>query len=196
MRKETTRVQIASTLIVMRGYPGTGKSTIAREIARAVKAVLIDKDIIRQTAVDVLGDRPDIGDFAYELMFALTREQLKLGLSVVFDTPLTYYRTYEQAHLLAQSFHIPMQVIHCQCPPEIQKRRLEGRKGMVSTFQITSWEEWQHWKPRFEEYGAKECVIDTSHPISVSLAKVLEHLHMLHYSSDCEGMLKAHDHDQ
>ncbi|HLZ81889.1 MAG TPA: ATP-binding protein [Ktedonobacteraceae bacterium] len=170
-----------STFIVMRGYPGTGKSTIARAIAAALHAPLIDRDILRQKAVDIFGDLPQIGRFSYELMFALVEEQLSLGLSVVVDTPLTYRTTYEQSKMLAKTFQIPMLVVHCQCPPDVQKRRLEGRKGKVSEFQITSWEEWMQWKPRFENYDDGGCVIDTSNPLDDSLAKVMHTIHELHH---------------
>src|SRR5579884_2267934 len=102
-RRKTTTVRTVSTFIVMRGYPGTGKSTIARAIATALHAPLIDRDIIRQVGVDILGNLPAIGRFSYELMFALTREQLKLGLSAVVDTPLTYRTTYEQAKQMAET---------------------------------------------------------------------------------------------
>src|SRR5437660_12336046 len=117
------------TLSVMRGYPGTGKSTIARAISTALHAPLIDRDILRQKAVDIFGDLPQVGRFSYELMFALAEEQLSLGLSVVVDTPLTYRTTYEQSKKLAKTFQTQMLVVHCQCPPDVQKRRLEGRKG-------------------------------------------------------------------
>jgi len=168
------------TLIVMRGYPGTGKSTIARAISAALHAPLIDRDILRQKAVDIFGNLPHVGRFSYELMFALTEEQLSLGLSVVVDTPLTYRTTYEQAKELAQTFHVPMVVVHCQCSPEVQKRRLEGRVGKVSEFQITSWEEWMQWKPRFEDFDDEGCIIDTSNPLDDSLAKVMRTIHELH----------------
>ncbi len=171
----------SSTFIVMRGYPGTGKSTIARLLATALHAPLIDRDIIRQMAVDLFGDLPQVGQFSYELMFALAREQLRLGLSVVVDTPLTYRTTYEQCKEVARTFRVPMLVVHCQCPPEVQKRRLEGRKGKVSEFQITSWEEWEQWKPRFEEFEDEGCIIDTSNPMDESLAKVMRSIHELGY---------------
>jgi predicted kinase len=167
----------------MRGYPGTGKSTIARAIATALHAPLIDRDIIRQKAVDIFGDVPGVGHFSYELMFALTQEQLRLGLSVVVDTPLTYRTTYEQSKELARAFDIPILVVHCQCPPDVQRRRLEGRKGTVSEFQITSWEEWQRWKPRFEDFDDGGCVIDTSNPLDDSLAKVMHCIHELHHQA-------------
>lgn len=163
----------------MRGYPGTGKSTVARALAAALRAPLIDRDVIRQKAVDIFGDIAGVGRFSYELMFALAREQLRLGLSVVVDTPLTYRITYEQARALAEAFHIPMLVVHCQCSPEVQKRRLEGRKGKVSEFQITSWEEWLHWKPRFEQFEVESCTIDTSNPLDDSLAKVMRYIQEL-----------------
>ena len=165
----------------MRGYPGTGKSTIARLLATTLQAPLIDRDIIRQVAVEVFGNLQPVGQFSYELMFALTREQVGLGLSVVVDTPLTYRRTYEACLEIAQTYHVPMLVVHCQCPPEVQKRRLEGRKGQVSSFQITSWEEWERWKARYEEFEDHGCVIDTSHPMHESLAKVMRCIHELHH---------------
>src|SRR2546429_3278406 len=164
----------------MRGYPGTGKSTIARAIAAALHAPLIDRDILRQKAVDIFGDVPHVGRFSYELMFAIAAEQLGLGLSVVVDTPLTYHTTYEQSKALAKAFHTPILVVHCQCPAEVQKRRLEGRKGKVSQFQITSWEEWEQWKPRFEEFDDEGCIIDTTKPLDESLAKVMRSIHELH----------------
>lgn len=178
--KETLTMQNKSIFVLMRGYPGTGKSTIARAIATALRAPLIDRDIIRQKAVDIFGDAHEVGRFSYELMFALTEEQLSLGLSVVVDTPLTYRETYEKSLKLADKFNIPMLVVHCQCPPEVQKRRLEGRKGTVSEFQITSWEEWLRWKPRFEEFHDHGCLIDTSNPLDDSLAKVMRTIVELH----------------
>ncbi len=171
-----------NTLIVMRGYPGTGKSTIAQALAQTLQAPLIDRDIIRQMAVDILGEQPEIGRFAYDLLFALSRKQLELNLSIIIDTPLTYHRTYEQAREMAHTFHIPMLVVHCQCPPELQKRRIEGRKGAVSQFQITSWEEWEGWKPRFEEYEDHGCIVNTANPIHDSLSHILSCLQQLQTS--------------
>ena len=170
------------TLIVMRGYPGTGKSTIARMLAMTLRVPLIDRDVIRQTGVDTLGEIAEIGWLSYELMFAFAREQLKLGLSVVIDSPLTYYNTYVQARQIAETLHVPMLVVHCQCAEELQRRRLEGRKGAVATFQITSWEEWLRWKPRFEYFEDHGCVLDTGKPLDESLARVESALQALHAS--------------
>lgn len=175
-------VQSSNIFIAMRGYPGTGKSTIARLLASSLHAPLLDRDILRQAAVDTFGNVPQVGSFSYGLMFALAREQLQLGLSVVVDTPLTYRRTYERCLEIARECSTPLLVVHCQCPPEVQKRRLEDRKGQVSNFQITSWEEWERWRDRYEEYDDHGCVIDTSHPMDESLAKVMRCIQDLHHN--------------
>jgi hypothetical protein len=87
-----------------------------------------------------------------------------------------------------------MLVVHCQCPPEVQKRRLEGRKGNVSTFQITSRDEWKQWKPRFEEYEDGGCTIDTSKPMDASLATVMRSSHDLHNSQTGLAEQEISDH--
>src|SRR5260370_16981815 len=70
-RRENTTMHTGSTFIVMRGYPGTGKSTIARLLAPALHAPLIDRDIIRQTPLDLLRDLPPVGHLTYYFMFPL-----------------------------------------------------------------------------------------------------------------------------
>ena len=166
----------------MRGYPGTGKSTIAKALAMALRTPLIDRDVLRQTVVSTLVQLSDndAGRLAYELMFSLARAQLSMGLSVVLDSPLTYHTTYQQIERIAHEFHVPLLIVHCQCSEAVQRHRLEGRKGDVFDFQITSWEEWQHWKPRFELFDDHGCILDTTQPLDDSLARVFHILQALH----------------
>jgi predicted kinase len=177
---DRTGVRNPVTLIMMRGYPATGKSTIARAIASALQVPFLDRDVICQVGVDILGTVPEIGRLSYELLFALAREQLALGLGVIVDTPLTYRVTYERALQMAQELHVPLLVVHCRCSLELQRKRLEERKGKVSTFQITSWEEWQRWQPLFEEFDDNGCVLDTAQPLLDSLTKVFHALSASH----------------
>src|SRR5947209_2269421 len=39
--------EYSTMLIAMAGLPGTGKSTLARQMARALSGVVLDKDVIR-----------------------------------------------------------------------------------------------------------------------------------------------------
>ncbi len=69
------------TLIAITGLPASGKSTLARELARRLRAPLLAKDSIKEPLLDVLGpgDRSHsrrLSDASFAILFALAREML------------------------------------------------------------------------------------------------------------------------
>ncbi|MGH7537112.1 MAG: AAA family ATPase, partial [Gemmatimonadales bacterium] len=85
------------TLVLMKGPPGSGKSTIATALGRRLGWPVIDKDAVR----DLLPD--ELGGISYEAMLALAERQLSIGLNVIADSPLGYARAYAKAHAVAAS---------------------------------------------------------------------------------------------
>jgi predicted kinase len=75
------------------GVQGTGKSTLARALGRAMGAVVLSRAPLMDVALaaGVPVDPPQdsrlksVGDLAYDLQSALLREQLGMGHSVVLD---------------------------------------------------------------------------------------------------------------
>ena len=94
-------------LIVFAGLPGTGKSSLARAVARELRAVYLDKDTIKDAVIAVarelkIEQGPDLaGPISYELLVVLARDNLSLGLSVVLDSPAGYRQFREQVSELA-----------------------------------------------------------------------------------------------
>ena len=69
------------TLIAITGLPASGKSTLARELARRLRAPVLAKDSIKEPLLDVLGhgDRAHsrrLSDASFAVLFALAREML------------------------------------------------------------------------------------------------------------------------
>jgi predicted kinase len=67
------------TLIVVSGAPGTGKSTIARELGTALRLPVLSLDPIKEALADVLGLGDEewsnrVGDAAAEVVFRLATE--------------------------------------------------------------------------------------------------------------------------
>jgi predicted kinase len=77
-------------LILIIGLPGTGKSTLARSLARHLRVPLICKDTIKEPLLDLLGapDRSEsrrLSDASFAVMFALARDCFRAGTDVILE---------------------------------------------------------------------------------------------------------------
>lgn len=72
-------------LIVLGGLPGTGKTTIAREIVASSPAVYLRIDTIEQAIVSAKVLAGDVGPAGYVVAYELARANLALGQTVVAD---------------------------------------------------------------------------------------------------------------
>jgi predicted kinase len=77
-------------LIVVTGLPATGKSTLARELARLLKVPLIAKDMIKERLFAVLGtaDRAHsrhLSTASFAVQFAVAGELLMNGRRVILE---------------------------------------------------------------------------------------------------------------
>jgi predicted kinase len=72
-----------STLIVFGGLPGTGKTTLSREVARRCGAVYLRIDTIEQSIRATLP--VEMGAAGYAVAMALARQNLSIGQTVVAD---------------------------------------------------------------------------------------------------------------
>ena len=75
-------------LIIITGLPGTGKTTLARELAAARTLPLICKDTIKEPLLNVVGSGLSsraLSDLSFTIMFALAKELLACGDSLILD---------------------------------------------------------------------------------------------------------------
>jgi predicted kinase len=125
-RDETmSRERLAPLLVAMRGLPGVGKSALARSVSVELGWPVLDKDDIK----DVLHGRVDAADeLAYDLLFWLARRQLRLGLSVVCDSPLQYPGVHALAVRAAAEASARLVVLECALGDAGEhQRRIEAR---------------------------------------------------------------------
>ena len=115
-------------VICMRGYPGSGKSTRAREIANEIDAVVVNRDYIR---MQLLGSwwtgRGEDEDRVTIAETAQIQALLKSGVSVVVDAQhleASYLRKWARlASRLGANFRV--EDVHCDV--ETAKHRVWKR---------------------------------------------------------------------
>lgn len=122
-------------IIAMKGHPGTGKSTLAHSIASSLRVPLIDKDDIRDSTVP-LQHLPTptpsslLNDLSYNAIWQIASTQLRLGLTVVVDSPLSRRAHLDSLLSIAQSAGAWVVVVECKPSDQAEwRRRLERRTG-------------------------------------------------------------------
>jgi predicted kinase len=75
-------------LIIITGLPGTGKTTLAQDLAKRHGLALICKDTIKEPLMDMLGSRVssrELSNAAFAVMFSMSRQLLALGDSLILE---------------------------------------------------------------------------------------------------------------
>ena len=151
-----------ATLIVFGGLPGTGKTAIAREVAREVNAVYVRIDSIEQAirGSEML-DRP-MDDAGYRVAYVLAEDNLQLGRTVVADcvNPLQITRDcWIGVANRAQARAVEVEIV-CSDPQQ-HRQRVESRVPDIPGLKLTSWGEVV--SREYESWQREHVVIDTAH---------------------------------
>ena len=152
--------QNGAVLIVMGGLPGTGKTTIARALARRIGAMHVRIDSIEQALRDA-GGTLAVGDEGYRVAYAVAEDNLRLGHAVVADSvnPLVITReAWRSVALRSEARCIEVEVV-CSDAAE-HRRRVESRQGDIEGLKLPSWQDVI--EREYEVWEQPHLVIDTA----------------------------------
>ncbi|WP_431702798.1 AAA family ATPase [Pseudomonas sp. BR20] len=140
-------------LIVFSGLPGTGKTTIARELARQTGAVYLRIDVIEQAIRDAGVLAGDVGASGYGVANALALSNLQLGHRVVADCVNPVQESRAAWTAMAATAEVALINIQVVCTDSQEhQRRVETRTGDIPgltppTWQSVSAHEYERWDP-------------------------------------------------
>ena len=109
--------------------PATGKTTVARALAKELQLSLATKDDLKELLYDELGTGDSewsrrLGRAAYALIFAFCRELLGAGRPTIAEA--NFFAGSQEEQFAALPPHRTVQ-IHCHAPLEVLLERYAGR---------------------------------------------------------------------
>jgi predicted kinase len=170
-------------LIAMAGLPGTGKSTLAQNLADEYSGIVLDKDLIRAALFPIAlieySTRQD--DFCMSILFQVASYILQNdpSLYVILDGR-TFSRKYQIEALdqLAEELKAPLKIIECICSDETAQKRLE-EKATMGEKHLAGNRDFHLYltiKARFEPIREPKLVVNTDEDLAHCLALGLAYI--------------------
>jgi predicted kinase len=156
-------------LVVMAGLPASGKSSIARELARRIGAVWLRIDSMDQ-AIWASGTAPsDLRDWTYRAAQAIALDNLTLGRDVVGDCVNDSREAREGWAQIGRRSGAKVLWLEVVCgDPEEHRRRVETRTSDIPGLALPDWEavmkrdydswEWEHLIVDTARWPLEKCV--------------------------------------
>ena len=150
-------------LIIFGGLPATGKTTIARRVAKRLSAVHVRIDSLELALVraGLVASQWDIGPAGYFAGYAVAADNLRLGLPVVADSvnPLQITRdAWRDVAIQEGAKYLEIEII-CS---DIQqhKERVESRISDIAGLVLPDWQSVA--RREYQPWNREHMVLDTA----------------------------------
>ena len=130
----------SGSLVMMSGLSGSGKSTVAKSIARSKGAIQIRSDAVRKhlagIALDESGSNSiytsEMTQKTYNRLVKLGIMLVKEGYTIILDAKYDRLSLRQPVITKAQDLNVPLKIVYCTAPESVLRDRLNQRQNDLS----------------------------------------------------------------
>jgi predicted kinase len=165
-------------IVLMAGLPRTGKTTLARELARRTQGALLGKDEIRAALFlpEGIEYSPKQDDFVMEVMLDAARYLLQTAPArKIFLDGRPFSRRYQIDRVLefARELAQPWVILECTCSDKSAGRRLDLEPDPSHPAHNRSFALYREVEARFEPITYPKTTISTDQPLEHCIERAL-----------------------
>ena len=162
-------------IILIGGIPGTGKTTLCKEISSRLKIPYFNKDLLESALIEKeVCSLEGLNGVGYVLMERIAISELKFGRSVILDCVASSKRVHEHWGSFKDK---NVKYIECVCSDhELHKTRLESRVRNIPSWYELTWNNVENIRKSYEPCFKEKLCIDSIKPIEQNIEQALEYV--------------------
>lgn len=165
-------------LIQMAGFPGSGKSTLAYQISKKMGAIVLDRDIIKNSMLESGIVGKVLADSSYKVVFDLASNYLSKGFDVIIDTPCYYEGIVKTGQRISRENNAQYKYIECKVESYvIVSNRLKTREKLETQISNVGEEQYYAQYDKSSKPPEIECLtVDTSSFETVEIESIIKYI--------------------
>lgn len=159
-------------LVIVCGFPGVGKTTVAETIAGRVDAKLLRTDVIRKELLSDPQYTDEETEMVYDEMLDRSRRTIEGGRNVVCDGTFFKREFRQRAREMADEIGAEIDVVRVRCDEEVVRERIRQRENGASD---ADFEVYRIHKDIFEPLDRDHYTVDNSEGLAETREQVRAH---------------------
>jgi predicted kinase len=156
--------------------PGSGKTTLARMVARRLQVPVFAKDRMQRVLRDHNLAEANTGD-GYYIILEQADEQLSLGLSAILDAtfPLDHFRMVASETAARHKANFCALYFYCS-DEQVWRERMSDRVHYVPGWKPVGWSDVERMREYYQPWNDNAMTVDSLYPPEENLPKVLDYI--------------------